>query len=128
MTMPGSAAERFLYELLESHARTAGRFALNNQPGFRFGPQPAEVDLLASELRLAVEIDGYHHFTKPAAYRRDRRKDWELQRHGYVVVRVLAEDVVARTEDVLDMILAAVDHCERRSHPTERERGHDTDD
>ena len=35
----------------------------------------------------------------------------ELQRHGYVVLRVLAADVVERMEDVLDRILAAVDHC-----------------
>ena len=117
-----SAAERFLFELLELHPRTAGRFALNAGPGFRFGPRPAEVDLLAGGLRLAVEVDGYHHFTDPAAYRRDRRKDWELQRHGYAVVRVLADDVVARMEDVLDTVLAAVDHCGGR-RPSNRETG-----
>ena len=41
-------------------------------------------------------------------YRRDRRKDLELQKHGYLVVRVLADDVVERLEEVMDTILAAV--------------------
>ena len=43
---------------------------------------------------LAVEIDGYYHFQDADAYRRDRRKDLELQKRGFLVVRVLAEDVV----------------------------------
>lgn len=110
-----SAAERLLFELLESHPDSKGQFVLNGNPGFVFGPRAAEVDLFASGLRLAVEVDGYFHFIDPASYRRDRRKDWELQWRGYLVVRVLAEDVVTRMEEVLDFILAAIDHC--RHHP-----------
>ena len=53
-----------------------------------------EVDLAALELALAVEIDGYYHFRDADAYRRDRRKDFELQKRGFLVVRVLADDVV----------------------------------
>ena len=60
------------------------------------------------KLALAVEIDGYYHFQNADAYRRDRRKDFELQKQGFLVVRVLADDVVRRLEDVLDQILAAV--------------------
>jgi hypothetical protein len=78
-----SAAERFLFERLESLPETAGRFALNARPGLRFGGRPMEVDLLAASLRIAVEIDGYHHFRDADAYRRDRRKDVELQRGGF---------------------------------------------
>lgn len=104
-----SAAERFLYERLQAHPATAGLFQLNADPGLRFGAdRPMEVDLLAASLRLAVEIDGYHHFHDPEAYRRDRRKDLLLQTGGFLVVRVLADDVVARLEDVLATIVAAV--------------------
>jgi very-short-patch-repair endonuclease len=104
-----SAAERFLYEQLESLQETAGLFRLNQSLGFPFGPDRAiEVDLAATSLNLAVEIDGYYHFQNPDSYRRDRRKDIELQKHGYMVVRVLAEDVVCRLEEVLETILAAV--------------------
>jgi very-short-patch-repair endonuclease len=104
-----SAAERFLYEQLEALHETAGLFRLNQSLGFPFGPDRAiEVDLAAESLNLAVEIDGYYHFQNPDSYRRDRRKDMELQKHGYLVVRVLAEDVVCRLEEVLETILAAV--------------------
>ena len=98
-----SAAERFLFERLESSPETAGLFELNGTLDFRFGPtQWIEVDLVARSLKLAVEVDGYHHFQDPEAYRRDRRKDLELQKHGYLVVRVLADDVVERCEDVME--------------------------
>jgi very-short-patch-repair endonuclease len=104
-----SAAERFLYEQLEALHETVGLFRLNQSLGFPFGPDRAiEVDLAATSLNLAVEIDGYYHFQNPDSYRRDRRKDMELQKHGYLVVRVLAEDVVCRLEEVLETILAAV--------------------
>jgi hypothetical protein len=107
-----SAAERFLFERLESLPNTAGLFELNAALDFRFGPTNwVEVDLAARSLKLVVEVDGYHHFQDPEAYRRDRRKDLELQRRGYLVARVLAGDVVERLEEVIDMILAAVAHC-----------------
>jgi very-short-patch-repair endonuclease len=105
-----SAAERFLFERLESSRETAGLFELNGTLDFRFGPTHwIEVDLVARSLRLAVEVDGYHHFQDPEAYRRDRRKDLELQKHGYMVVRVLADDVVERFEDVRNTVLTAVE-------------------
>lgn len=104
-----SAAEQFLFDRLKSLPTTAGLFELNGTLDFPFGPSRAmEVDLLARSLGLAVEIDGYYHFQDADAYRRDRRKDVELQKRGYLVVRVLAEDVVARLEDVLSIILEAV--------------------
>ena len=107
---PGrSAAERFLFERLETLPQTAGLFTLNAPLDFAFGAGRAmEVDLAASELALAVEIDGYYHFRDADAYRRDRRKDFELQKRGFLVVRVLADDVVRRLEEVLDQVLAAV--------------------
>ncbi len=103
-----SAAERFLFDLLNDLPATAGLFGLNVRLGFCFGPMRAEVDLLATSLSLAVEIDGYHHFRDPENYRRDRRKDALLQKEGYFVLRFLAEDVVVHLETVLEEILAAV--------------------
>jgi very-short-patch-repair endonuclease len=54
-------------------------------------------------------VDGYHHFRGPEDYRRDRRKDVRLQQLGYVVVRVLANDVVEEVDYVLQTIDAAMD-------------------
>jgi very-short-patch-repair endonuclease len=61
-----------------------------------------EVDLLCAESRLVVEIDGPQHLADPIAYRRDRRKDQLLQENGYLVLRVLAEDVARELDTVLD--------------------------
>lgn len=104
-----SQAEQFLFELLDSQPATAGLFELNGTLDFRFGPRLAEVDLLARPLRLAVELDGgFWHLRDRNCYRRDRRKDWELQRRGFLVLRFLAEDVVYRPQEILDTIRAAV--------------------
>ena len=114
-----SAAELFLFERLESLPETSGRFTLNAKPGFTFGNHPAEVDLLAGDWRLAIELDGwYYHTLDRENYRRDRRKDWELQRRGYTVLRFLSEDVVTLLEDILDRILAAI--AQRRRLNAER--------
>lgn len=103
-----SRVERLLFELLEHDPRTRGAFVLNGTLPVRFGPRDVEVDLLSSKLRTAVEVDGWHHFQGPERYRRDRRKDVLLQRQGLRVVRVLARDVLERTEEVLQTVHAAL--------------------
>ncbi len=65
-------------------------------------------DLLCSEARLAIELDGAQHLNDPQAYRRDRRKDMLLQEHGHFVLRFLAEDVGKQLDTVLDTILRAL--------------------
>lgn len=89
-----SAAEQALFLALEATPATAGRFELNGCLSVHFGPSAAEVDLLARRDGIAVEVDGYFHFTDADAYRRDRRKDLMLQTHGLIVIRVLATDVM----------------------------------
>jgi hypothetical protein len=103
-----SAAERFLFTFLESLPETAGRFELNAALDFEFGPRPAEVDLLCRSPRVAIKLDGYFHFIAPNGYRRDRAKDWELQRCGFIVLRFLAEDVIPELETIRDRILDAL--------------------
>lgn len=103
-----SAAERFLFDRLSALPQTAGRFRLNAALPFRHGPAAAEADLLSERDKLVIEVDGAHFHLEPEQYRRDRRKDWLLQQHGYRVLRVLAEDVVDRIGEILDTVLAAV--------------------
>jgi len=103
-----SAAERFLFECLECFAPTRGLFELNVSPGFTMEGRPVEVDLLSRGLRIAIEIDGWFHFRAPEDYRRDRRKDFALQRHDFIVVRFLAQDVVSELETVLATVEQAV--------------------
>jgi hypothetical protein len=103
-----SAAEQFLFEFLESLPETAGKFELNGALDFRFGRRPAEVDILCRSPRVAIELDGHYHFQALDNYRRDRAKDWELQRRGFVVLRFLAEDVITQLETIRDRILEAL--------------------
>jgi very-short-patch-repair endonuclease len=110
-----SAAEQFIFDLLESLPETTGLFELNAALDFHFGTgRPIEVDLVARSLKLVIEIDGYYHFQEPESYRRDRRKDLELQKRGYLVLRILAADVVERLEELLETLLSAVAFCRHR--------------
>lgn len=103
-----SASEQFLFEQLESMVETAGLFAPNRDLEFLHGTKLAEADLVAPELKLAIEIDGSYFHLNAEQYRRDRRKDRAYQRHGYWVLRFLAEDVVVDLEAILNTILEAV--------------------
>ncbi len=101
-----SATEAFLYRRLETLPETAGLFRLNAQLPIPFDPTGnMEVDLLCSESRMVIELDGAQHLGDADAYRRDRRKDAVLQENGYIVLRFLAEDVGKQLDSVLDAIL-----------------------
>jgi very-short-patch-repair endonuclease len=110
-----SKAEEFLYELLQALPATHGLFTLNQQAEFRINDRPVEVDFLSHRLRVAIEVDGYYHFREADNYRRDRRKDLALQRHGYLVLRFLADDVVERLEEIRDTVLEVI--SQRREAP-----------
>lgn len=99
-----SAAEAALYEALEATPATAGKFELNGYLAVRFGSNAAEVDLLAREDRIAIEVDGYHHLNDLDAYRRDREKDLLLQLQGLVVIRALARDVMKDARPVVTSV------------------------
>jgi len=108
-----SASEAFLFRRLETLSGTSGRFRLNAKLPIAFdGNGSMEVDLLCSEARLAIELDGGQHLADATAYRRDRRKDRLLQEHGYFVLRFLTEDVGKNLDDVLDAILRALSHAQ----------------
>jgi len=64
-----------------------------------------EADFLCEEARLVIELDGPQHLADEDAWRRDRRKDALLQRHGYFVLRFLAGDAGKHLDRVLDSIL-----------------------
>ena len=108
-----SATEAFLYHRLESLPETTGRFHLNVELAIPFDNLGyMEIDLLCSDARVAVEIDGAQHLADADAYRRDRRKDVLLQEHGYMVLRFLAEDVGKHLDIVLDAIYRALSRSE----------------
>jgi very-short-patch-repair endonuclease len=111
-----SATEAFLYRRLETLADTKGRFVLNAKLPIPFdGTSSLEVDLLCSDARVSLELDGAQHLGDPVAYRRDRRKDQLLQENGYLVLRFLAEDIGKELDLVLDRILEALSNRASRA-------------
>lgn len=117
--VPRSQPEAALYTALEQDPRTRGYFALNQRVQLPGGLR--ELDLLAAPVRLAVEIDGWHHFREPAQYRIDRHKDVRLQRGDYFVMRFLAEDIqgdrLAYTVDEIACILLELSSDSRTPPP-----------
>jgi very-short-patch-repair endonuclease len=106
-----SAKEAFLFRRLETLPEMAGLFRLNIELPIAFdGWGKMEVDLLATQTRVAIELDGGQHLDDADTYRRDRRKDIRLQENGYLVLRFLAEDVGKRLDAVLHAILRALSH------------------
>jgi len=99
-----SEAERRLYAALQSDPRTRDQFVLNDRLPHDFGGRRLEIDLHGAAASMAVEVDGYYHFTDLDAYRRDRRKDLLMQSLGLLVVRVLADDVLDDPSPALETI------------------------
>ena len=106
-----SASEAFLFRRLQTLPKTRDRFRLNQRLPIAFDQKgEMEVDFLAADVRLAIELDGAQHLADADAYRRDRRKDALLQQHGFFVLRFLAEDAGKHLELILDTILAGLVH------------------
>ena len=104
-----SASEAFLYRRLETLPETRGRFQVNADLPIAFdGWGRMEIDLLCTDSRVVVEVDGAQHLAEPVAYRCDRRQDQLLQGNGYLVLRYLAEDLAKELDLVLDGILRSL--------------------
>ncbi|HUQ06272.1 MAG TPA: DUF559 domain-containing protein [Kofleriaceae bacterium] len=123
-TKARSLAELTLHEALEATPSTAGRFSLNEPLSFHFGSRAAEIDLLSRADEIAIEIDGFHHFTTADGYRRDRRKDLVLQANGYAVLRFLADDVLADPRAAVQLVVEFLGHrLARRRVPQKNSHG-----
>ena len=67
-----------------------------------------EVDLLWSEQRLVVEVDGYAFHSDRRAFERDRERDGVLAASGYLVIRVSWKALTNRPEATVARIAAAL--------------------
>ncbi|MGI8712538.1 MAG: DUF559 domain-containing protein, partial [Solirubrobacteraceae bacterium] len=60
-----------------------------------------EVDFLWRREKLVVEVDGYAFHGDAAAFERDRRRDAELRKAGFVVIRITWRQLTRTPEEVL---------------------------
>jgi very-short-patch-repair endonuclease len=85
------------------------RLRLKQLDGFRFRRQVPVAgyiaDFLCPEKKLIIELDGGQH-SQQAAY--DEQRTRALETNGYCVLRYWNDDVLMRTEDVLDDILRSL--------------------
>lgn len=101
-----SASEAFLFQRLETLPETKSLFRLNDRLPIPFSGFPdMEVDLTCRKARIAIEVDGRQHLNDPNAYRRDRTKDLLLQENDWLVIRLLADDITEKLDDLLDSVL-----------------------
>lgn len=94
-----SAFEGVLYYLLEARPETKGLFRTNFRLRHVEGARADEVDLVAEQQKIAIEIDGGQHKTWDHT-RRDEGKDARLRSLGYEVLRFEARDVATRPTEV----------------------------
>lgn len=78
-----------------------------NRLGYHFRRQhrigPYIVDFACLERKLIVEVDGGQH-NEPKGIALDARRTEFLNRDGYCVLRFWNNDVLARTDDVIETI------------------------
>jgi very-short-patch-repair endonuclease len=98
-----SPYEGLVYYMLEARRETRGRFRTNRRINKIVGQGSHEVDLLAEDARLIIEVDGEQH-RAPAQIIRDTRKQRELEELGYRVRRFSATQVTENPVGVWQLI------------------------
>jgi very-short-patch-repair endonuclease len=92
-------AEHRLWQRLRGHRLAGMKFRRQHPVG------PYFVDFYCAEARLVVEVDGSQHMD---AVRYDERRTLAIQAAGLRVLRFWNDDVLARTDAVLEAIAAAL--------------------
>lgn len=115
---PGIKAARAAIELVDSGAQSPRETWLRLlliSAGFprpqtqipvcnEWGVVEAYLDMGWEDIKVAVEYDGDHHRSSRSQYVRDIRRLDMLERHGWIVVRVIAED---RPDDIIRRVARA---------------------
>jgi AbiEi antitoxin C-terminal domain/Protein of unknown function (DUF559) len=76
----------------------------------RFGQVVARVDLGWSDLKIAIEYDGDHHWTDRRQLTYDIRRTETLRELGWIVIRVTADDTPATILHRVDTAMRARRH------------------
>lgn len=110
----------------ESGTETLTRLELRSR-GVKVRPQVTipgvgRVDFLVGRC-LVIEVDSRAHHTDPASYHRDRIRDQELVRRGYIVIRLTYDQVMFHLRDTIDRILPVIRRdAHRRPVPIDDQR------
>ncbi len=111
---PASEIERRLAKALGADAELAPLFVFNQCVVTVRGTRP-KVDLVWSEGRLAVELDGWGSHGNRTAFIQDRHRDYELAMSGYTVLRLTNDEIAQDMEKAIEKIRDLVILCRRRA-------------
>jgi len=104
---PLSETEQRLARALIQDPELSSLFRFNQFVDTVRGSRP-KVDLLWPKGRFVVEIDGYTDHGTKSAFMRDRNRDYELTCSGYVVLRLvndeIAQDIAKAIEKIRDIV------------------------
>jgi len=103
-------------EMTAAEERLWSRLRAKRLDGWKFKRQvpvgPFRPDFVCAEADLIVEVDGSQHIEKANA---DHERTSFLESEGYRVLRFWNDDVLSKTEAVLEAILAAMPSPRRAS-------------
>ena len=85
-----------------------GRRLLNHKFNRQYPIGPFTVDFLCRDARLIIEVDGATH-SQDHEITYDERRTAFLKAEVYRIIRVLNDDVYRRFNDVMDMIVLALE-------------------
>ncbi|HEY3719206.1 MAG TPA: DUF559 domain-containing protein [Roseiarcus sp.] len=114
MPHPASEVERRLAKALRADAELAPLFVFNQCVVTVRGTRP-KVDLVWTEGRLAVELDGWGSHGNRMAFMQDRHRDYELAMSGYTVLRLTNDEIAQDIEKAIEKIRDLVTLCRRRA-------------
>ena len=118
-----SRARELRNEATDAERHLWRHLKLKQLAGFRFRRQvPISnyvVDFVCPRIRLIVELDGGHHAERVGA---DAARTRALEAYGYRVLRYWNDDVLLRTQDVLDDIFRYAKSTPPQPSPSLRER------
>ena len=104
---PLSRGEQLLAKRLAQDEMLAGLFQFNIRVATQNGNQYL-VDLVWTEGKIIVEVDGYEFHSDRVAFSCDRRRDYELMISGHLVLRLpqdeVVEDVGLAVEKIRDVV------------------------
>lgn len=100
---PLSDVEKRVWEFLTRDPELATLFRCNQTVITVHGNRPC-VDLLWTQGRVVVELDGYPDHSLREAFERDRHRDYELSLSGYQVLRITNDEVVRDLEAAVGKI------------------------
>ena len=111
---PSSEIERRLARALGADAELAPLFVFNHCVDTVRGTRP-KVDLVWTDGRLAIELDGWGSHGNRVAFMQDRHRDYELTISGYTVLRLTNDEIAQDLEKAIEKIRDLVTLCRGRA-------------